>query len=514
MAKSTYSDMQTLNKGRLVKFIVLGIVVIVVMVIVLVLIRKGNQKPEVVETPEIVTTQMVPSTIRYYDPGQEKTFDTGVDYIILTDGSQRVKVDSAGNVSYVTETGQTVGTLSGEAKQDWISQAVTIMQTDQQAAMALAGLQNVLPKEEETTVSEPQTSEAALKALLQEMGISYDDFLGQVYGIGSTLGDVYTMLWMYEDDQSVINSIMKAAVPSKEEETPKGVSVTVEKLGGNTSQTIETSAVVEKTEDNYPAWMQETDPTATMSAVINSLSGLSGGGSSGSATTASSDTIWGKTNQQSEKNNWLEAQSSGDVGYSSKLTKWDLAPGTVIPITLYTGLNTDLPGNVIGIVRTNVYDTLTGKNLLIPKGSRVFSSYNSSVSFGQKSVQIAWTQLITPDGLIYNLPGFQGVTQDGFTGVDGKVNNHFWAILGGAVLGSIVNYSATAASQAAADATSAVGSEIVSGYASNVAGSTLDTTADYIGQYTSMWMSLQPTITIKPGTQMQMLVNQVMSFKR
>ena len=511
MAKSTYSDMQTLNKGKIFRFIGLGAIAIVVIVVVLVLIRKANQKPETVEAPEIVTTQMVPSTIRYYDPGQEKTFDTGVDYIILTDGNQRVKVDSAGNVSYVTETGQTVAALSGEAKEEWLSQAVSIMQTDQQAAMALAGLQDRLPKEDEVVTSEPMSQEEALKALLEEMGISYDDFVDQVYGIGSSLGDVYTMLWMYEDDESVIKSIMNASVKKEEPEDPKSVSVSVEKLGGNTSPVAEVTVTQE--DDSYPSWMQETDPTAAMTAVINSLGGLSGGGTAASSS-AATDSVWGKTNQQSEKSNWLDSQTSGEAGYSSQLTKWDLAPGTVIPITLYTGLNTDLPGNVIGIVRTNVYDTLTGKNLLIPKGSRVIANYNSNVSFGQKSVQIAWTQLITPEGLIYNLPGFQGVTQDGFTGVSGKVNNHFWQILGGAVLGSIINYSASAAADAATDAASSVGSEIVSGYASTVAGSTLDTTASYLSQYTSMWTSLQPTITIKPGTQMQMLVNQVMNFKR
>lgn len=507
MAKTTYGNMQTLDKRKFFRSVLIGVLVLVVIIVVLSLIRKANQKPETVEAPEIAQTSMVPSTIRYYDPSQEKTFDTGADYIILTDGDQRVKVDSSGNASYVSETGQTIATLSGEAKNSWISQAVTIMQTDQQAAMALAGLESLLPEEEPAAVATgPLTQDETLRMLLEEMGIPYEDFVGQVYGIGSTLNDVYTMLWMYEDDEGIIRSIMAAETKTEEDSTPKSVSVTVEKLGGNTAEVsvTDTSSAYE-----YPSWMQETDTTAAMSAMVDSLAALSNASSSGSVSST-----WENTNQQASKSSWLDQQQSLEAGYSGKLTKWDLAWGTVIPITLVTGLNTDLPGNVIGLVRSDIYDTLTGTNILIPKGSRVIASYNSNVSFGQTSVQIAWTQLITPEGLVYNLPGFQGIDPQGFSGVSGKVNNHFWAILGGAVLGSVINYSADVLDNAATSAAEQMGNQYITGYAEAVAGSTLDTTAGYLSKYTSMWTSLQPTITIKTGAQIQMLVNQTINFKR
>lgn len=506
--KGTYSEIQSMDKGKLLRNILIGVVLVVAVVVGLSFWRSSKKEPEKQEAPETVTTSMVPSTIKYYDPGQEKTFDSGVDYIILSDGSQRVKVDSSGNVSYVSDTGQTIGRLSGEDADNYINQAVKIMQTDTQAAMALAGLEERLPKEEEIEIPEaPKTSEEALKALLEEMGISYNDFIDQVYGIGSSLGDVYTMLWMYDDDEAVINSIMNAQVQATVDEEPRSISVTVEKLGGTGASSADSPVTVSDSSYEYPEWMQEQDPTASMSAIVDTLSALSGTGTSESTT-------WERTNQTEAKSNWLTGQQDSDAGYSGKLTKWDLAWGTVIPITLVTGLNTDLPGNVIGLVRSDVYDTLTGKNVLIPKGSRVIATYNSGVTFGQTSVQIAWTQLITPEGLVYNLPGFQGISQEGYSGVAGKVNNHFWQILGGAVLGSIINYSASVADNAATNAANSVGNEIVTGYASAVSGSTLDTTADYLTQYTSMWMSLKPTITIKTGAQIQMMVNQTVSFKR
>lgn len=503
MAKGTYSEVQSLDKKSIIKKIVLVIVVLVALVIALYVIRGLRNKPQEVETVETAAPSMVPSTIKYYDPSKEKTYDTGADYIVLTDGSFRIKVDSSGNVYKVSETGQNIGSVTAEEKEAALKQVATIMQTDGQASLALAGLESRLPQEEEEATPKTMTNEEALKALLEEKGINYNDFLDQVYGMGSTLNDVYTMLWMYEDDGKVIDAIMQGS--KKEEETPKsGVSVTVEKLGG-TETTTTTTTDTSSTYD-YPSWMQTSDPTSSMNALVETLSALSGG--------SSSTTTWDSANKQAEKSSWLESQKSADAGYSGKITKYDLVAGTVIPITLVTGINTDLPGDVVGLVRQDIYDTLTGTEVLIPKGSRVMASYNSSVTFGQTSVQIAWTQLITPEGYVYTLPGFQGVTQEGYAGVAGKVNNHFWQILGGAVLGSIINYSTSAANNAVNNAASTIGNEYITTGTEAVAGTTLDTVANFGTQYTSKWANMQPTITIKTGTQIQMLVNQTVNFKK
>lgn len=505
MAKGTYSEVQRLDKGGLLKkAMIIGAVFVVLLAAVLIF-RAVRSKPKAETMPEAVTTPMVPSTIKYYDPSQEKTYDTGADYIVLTDGSTRIRVDSAGNVSYVSETGQVTGSVQGDERAQALEQALSVMKTDGQASMALAGLEDRLPKDEPTPAETKElTNDEALRALLDEMAIPYEDFVGQVYGLGSTLGDVYTMLWMYDDDEGVIESIMQASA-KQEDESPKSVSVTVEKLGGTEAPTSITDTGSSSYE--YPSWMQESDPTDSLNAMVETLSALSGS----SGTSSSS---WENANRQSEKSSWLEGQRTEDAGYKGKVTKYDLVAGTVIPITLVTGINTDLPGDVVGLVRQDVYDTLTGSVVLIPKGSRVMASYNSSVTFGQKSIQVAWTQLITPDGYVYTLPGFQGVSQEGYSGVEGKVNNHFWAILGGAVLGSIINYGANTIGSTVDNAAQTIGNEYISGAAGALTDSALDTTANFGMQYTSRWANMQPTIKVRTGAQIQMLVNQTVNFKR
>lgn len=503
MAKGTFSEVQSLDKGKIVKKVVIVAIVLVALVVAVFVIKQLMQEEEVEEVKQTVTTPMVPSTIKYYDPTQEKTYDTGADYIILSSGGQNIKVDSQGNVSYVSSTGQTVSTkVSDEEKDAAISQAYTIMQTDEQAKLALAGLESRLPEEEEEAAPKEMTQSELLNTLLDDMEISYSDFLNQVYSTGATIDDVYTMLWMYDNDEAVIKSIMDQETKTEETEEKKSMSVSIEKLGGTETTTV-------TTEDDgyeYPEWMQSSSDSITdsMTALVNSLSSMSGTTTATATTTAEA------------KKNWLDAQQSSttEAGYSGKITKWDLVAGTVIPITLVTGINTDLPGDVIGLVRQDIYDTLTGTNVLIPKGSRVMATYNNSVSFGQTSVQIAWTQLITPDGYVYTLPSFQGVSADGYAGVKGKTNNHFWKILGGSLLGSIINYGTNASEAAITSAADSVGNSYVSEAASVVGGTTLDTLSSFGTQYASQWASLQPTITIKTGAQIQMLVNDTVSFER
>ena len=507
MAKETYSEVQNLDKKGIIKKALLVCVVIAVVVVAFYVINTIRSKPEEEVEVETITPSMVPSTIKYYDPSQEKTYDTGADYIVLTDGSQRIRIDSSGSVYKVSETGQNIGSVTEEEKQAALKQAATIMQSDGQVSLALAGLDTQTTQKTEATETETKkmTNDEALRALLDEQGINYSDFVGQVYGMGSTLDDVYTMLWMYEDDEKVIESIMQSSVKTKEEETAKSnVSVSVEKLG-SVSQTATESTTTSTTTYDYPEWMQTSDPTASMSALVESLSALSGGGTS---------TVTTSNTNQAEKSAWLESQKTETVGNTGKITKYDLVAGTVIPITLVTGINTDLPGDIVGLVRQDIYDTLTGTQVLIPKGSRVMASYNSSVTYGQKSVQIAWTQLITPDGYVFSLPGFQGVSQEGYSGVEGKANNHFWQILGGAVLGSIINYGTATADSVISNAASSVGNEYVANATDAVAGAALDTVNTVSSQYINNWTSLQPTITIETGTQIQMLVNQTVNFKK
>ena len=81
---------------------------------------------------------------------------------------------------------------------------------------------------------------------------------------------------------------------------------------------------------------------------------------------------------------------------------WPVSPyqvmaGTIIPAALVTGINSDLPGQVIATVTEQVFDTATGRHLLIPQGARLFGQYDSQVAFGQRRVLLVWTRLVLPD---------------------------------------------------------------------------------------------------------------------
>ena len=79
-------------------------------------------------------------------------------------------------------------------------------------------------------------------------------------------------------------------------------------------------------------------------------------------------------------------------------TPFELRAGFVVPATLISGINSDLPGQIMAQVAQDVYDTPTGKHLLIPQGSRLVGSYSSDVAYGQARVLVAWQRIVFPDG--------------------------------------------------------------------------------------------------------------------
>ncbi len=105
-------------------------------------------------------------------------------------------------------------------------------------------------------------------------------------------------------------------------------------------------------------------------------------------------------------------QASADSIYNdhelqTPASPYEILAGTSIAASLITGLNCDLPGEVTAQVTENVYDTVTGKILLIPQGSRLIGNYDSVVAFGQSRALLVWQRIITPDGAsiqIDNLP--------------------------------------------------------------------------------------------------------------
>ena len=213
-------------------------------------------------------------------------------------------------------------------------------------------------------------------------------------------------------------------------------------------------------------------------------------------------------NKQDGKNDFYNGAAGDHKEYVSSGVKRPLSPyevkaGTIIPASLVTGLNSDLPGDVIAQVRENVYDTVSGNHLLIPQGSRLIGKYNSRVSYGQSRAQVVWTRLLRPDGSSIKLESMPGVDLAGYSGFSDKVDNHYDRLIGGVLLSSVLSVGATAS---AGDYDSYEDRDMAQIFAGN-AGEEIASAGDKI---TRKNLDIQPTIKIRPGFSVNVLVNKDM----
>ena len=126
------------------------------------------------------------------------------------------------------------------------------------------------------------------------------------------------------------------------------------------------------------------------------------------------------------------AASSSDpnVTLHPPASPYTVMTGSVIPAVLVSGIDSDLPGPILAQVSENVFDSASGRRLLIPQGSRLIGIYRSASSYGQQRVQIAWQRLIFPDTSSMDLPQMPGSDQGGYAGFTDQVNNHYLATFG------------------------------------------------------------------------------------
>lgn len=117
---------------------------------------------------------------------------------------------------------------------------------------------------------------------------------------------------------------------------------------------------------------------------------------------------------------------------------YELKRGSVIPATLITGINSDLPGRITAQVSQNVYDSATGHRLLIPQGTKLFGRYDSKVSFGQSRILVVWSDIIFPNGSTLQIGGMAGTDAEGYGGFKDKVNNHYLKTFGSAAMIALI----------------------------------------------------------------------------
>jgi type IV secretion system protein VirB10 len=174
---------------------------------------------------------------------------------------------------------------------------------------------------------------------------------------------------------------------------------------------------------------------------------------------------------------------------------WMLSAGSVIPASLVTGLNSDLPGMAIAQVTTNVSDSATGRTVLIPQGARLIGSYDSVVAYGQRRALLVWTRIVFPDGSSIQLDNMPATDAAGYAGLADDVDSHNWQLLKGIALSTLLGVSSQLSFGGGGDLVRAIRE------------STQQNAANAGGRITGRNLDVQPTITVRPGWPVRVLVS-------
>lgn len=176
-------------------------------------------------------------------------------------------------------------------------------------------------------------------------------------------------------------------------------------------------------------------------------------------------------------------------------TPYTLHAGFVIPATLISGINSDLPGQITAQVSQNVYDTATGNYLLLPQGARLVGSYTSNVAYGQSRVMVAWQRIVFPDGKTLDIGAMPGADGAGYSGFRDQVDNHYVRIFGSAILMSGIT-AGVSMSQNANSSSGVNAQPTASSALSEALGQQL---GNVTAQMISKNLSISPTLEIRPG---------------
>jgi type IV secretion system protein VirB10 len=168
--------------------------------------------------------------------------------------------------------------------------------------------------------------------------------------------------------------------------------------------------------------------------------------------------------------------------------------GSVIPAALITGIRSDLPGTITAQVTQNIYDSVAGRFLLIPQGSRLIGEYDSQVSFGQNRVLLVWDRLILPDGRSIQLDRLPGADAAGYSGLQDGIDQHWGGMLRAALISTLLS----------------VGTEVGNGDEDEMVRALRQGSSESVGRagqdLVRRQMSVRPTLTIRPGFQLRVIV--------
>lgn len=265
------------------------------------------------------------------------------------------------------------------------------------------------------------------------------------------------------------------------------------------------------------------EPTVAYQARLAQIRGMGAGGA-GEAPAASGMGAGGapqllQTSTRGGERNSLSQFGQGGQGDRWKLdsqpdaprTPFELRAGFVVPATLISGVNSDLPGQIMAQVAQDVYDTPTGKYLLIPQGSRLVGSYSSDVAYGQSRVLVAWQRIVFPDGKAMDIGAMPGGDSAGYAGFKDQENNHYVRLFASAFLMSGVTAGVTYSQRS---------NQSTGGYGTQPSASSAlsEALGQQLGQVTAQLiaknLSIAPTLEIRPGYRFNVLVTKDMTFSK
>ena len=266
-----------------------------------------------------------------------------------------------------------------------------------------------------------------------------------------------------------------------------------------------------------------TPSTAEPLAGVNALdSSLSGGTNSASGMNMdmSESSSFSDVTAMSDPNGWSRKEAFANQSTPQEYSRhnvmfqrstFEIKAGTIIPCVLISGLNSDLPGNAIAQVSENVWDTATGRYLLIPRGSRLVGNYDNQITYGQNRALVIWNRLIFPDGSSLTLDNLKGADQSGYSGFRGQVNQHWGPLITSALLVSLIGAGVELAEPNNRNNNNNnnnnkrnVGDILSERVATSV--------ADALTQIIQRGIQRQPTIKVKPGYRFVMMAQHDIIF--
>ena len=212
-------------------------------------------------------------------------------------------------------------------------------------------------------------------------------------------------------------------------------------------------------------------------------------------------------NSQQRKLDFLgRRDTSGDINPNALIPAappYTLHAGSIIAASLITGLNSDLPGLVTAQVTENAYDSVTGRILLIPQGSRLIGSYDSVVAFGQRRALVVWQRIILPDGSSVRIDNVPATDLAGYAGLSDRIDRHTWQLLKGVALSTLLG----------------VGTELSFGSRESDLVRAIRESAQQSGaragdQLVRRNLDIQPTLRVRPGWPLRVVIHRDLVLSR